>query len=129
MAFSPAADQLRRCGAVFAEKWFTRVLLREVRPRQEMDPYPLSARVEYLDVPRKEAAQLPEVLSLQPLNPLLFSPFVLRSREENLEDFKGTLACLSQGQPLQLFKGWPYAVSGKFELRLAFLGIAPCMHA
>ncbi|KAL8438776.1 hypothetical protein Efla_004619 [Eimeria flavescens] len=91
--------------------WFLRVRLSDPGPVESLDPYPLASSVEYIDRATIGDSPLPSLLSLQPLNPLYFSGFMLRTEGEDLEGWAGTLACINEGQPLQLFKGWPMVIT------------------
>lgn len=80
-------------------------------PVEALDPYPLASYVEYIDKATNGGKPLPSLLSLEPLNPLAFSRYVLRNDGEDLQGWRGTLACVEEGQPLQLFTGWPMIIT------------------
>ncbi|KAL8272428.1 hypothetical protein Esti_003718 [Eimeria stiedai] len=105
--------------------WFLRVRLSDPGPVESFDPYPLTSSIEYIDEATNGDSPMPSRLSLQPLNPLQFSPFMLRAEGDELEGAPGTLACVEEAQPLQLFKGWPMIVStfpvGTWQRQVAVL--------
>ncbi|XP_026193380.1 uncharacterized protein LOC34623279 [Cyclospora cayetanensis] len=92
-------------------RWFLRVELSESGPVEALDPYPLASSVEYIDKATNKGMPLPSLLALQPLNPLAFSPYALTKDGNSLKGWKGTLACVEEGQPLQLFEGWPMFIT------------------